>query len=267
MRLEQILQSLEAPKWPDGFPAIDTALAEKGEVLFRKDCAGCHLLPDMQEAGKPTERMISFEKTSKENLTDIWMACNAYVYQGPTGPLNGTKDNNGDVMGPEEPVANMLGATVKGALIGAKGDLIAEAIPTFFGIRLRPDVDLAAGPFDPRAGERATCLTEKDVLILGYKARPLDGIWATAPYLHNGSVANLYELLLPADQRMPSFKVGSHEYDPEKVGYVTSGSGFELVTRQGARVIEGNSNKGHEYGAAGFSEEDRRALVEFMKTL
>jgi mono/diheme cytochrome c family protein len=267
MRLEQILQALQAPEWPEVFPAIDMDLADKGESLYREKCASCHLLPDMQEPGKPTERMLPFEKTSKKNLTDIWMACNAFVYQGPSGPLKGTKDNNGDVIGETAPVANMLGATVKGTLIGAKGDIVREAVPTFFGIRLRPEVDLAPGPFDPRAGERSTCLTEKDVLILGYKARPLDGIWATAPYLHNGSVPNLYELLLPASQRTSSFTVGNHEYDPVNVGYKTTGGGFELVTRQGNRVIEGDSNAGHEYGAENFTEEDRRALVEFMKSL
>lgn len=267
MRLEQILQVLEAPKWPETFPTIDMERAAKGELLYRDKCASCHLLPDMQEEGKPTERMVSFEETSKKDLTDIWMACNAYVYQGPTGPLNGTKDNNGNVMGETAPVANMLGATVKGALIGSKGDIVKEAIPTFFGIRLRPEVDLAPGPFDPRAGERSTCLTEKDVVILGYKARPLDGIWATAPYLHNGSVPNLYELLLPASERSASFTIGNYEYDPVNVGYQTTGGGFEFVARQGKRMIEGDSNAGHEYGAENFSEEDRRALVEFMKTL
>lgn len=267
MRLEQVLQVLEAPKWPAVFPAIDEELRAKGEPLYREHCASCHLLPDMQQEGQPTERMIPFEKTSKKDLTDIWMACNAYVYQGPTGPLSGTKDNNGNLMGDTAPVANMLGATVKSALLGAKGDIVKEAVPTFFGIRLRPDVDLAPGPFDPRAGERSTCMTTKDVLVLGYKARPLDGIWATAPYLHNGSVPNLYELLLPASERTPSFTVGNHEYDPEKVGYITNGGGFEFVARQGNRVIEGDSNAGHEYGAANFSEEDRRALVEFMKSL
>lgn len=265
MRLEQVLQSLEAPKWPEVFPPIDTALATRGETLFREDCAGCHLLPDMQQEGEPTEQIISFESTSKANLTDIWMACNAFVYEGPTGLLKGATDNNGKVLGDTAPVANMLGTTVKGALIGAKGDIVREAIPTFFGIRQRPLVEFA--PVDQRAADRARCLAEKDVLILGYKARPLDGIWATAPYLHNGSVPNLYELLLPASERSQSFTVGNNEYDPHNVGYVTTGGGFELVTRQGNAVIEGDSNAGHEYGAAGFTDEDRRALIEFMKSL
>lgn len=265
MRLEQVLQSLEAPDWPQAFPEIDTALAATGEPLFRENCADCHLLPDMQKEGAPTERMIGFRDTPQQDLTDIWMACNAYVNEGPSGPLQGTKDNNGNVIGATASVANMLGATVKDALIGAKGDIVAEAIPTFFGIRLRPVVETAV--VDPRANDRMVCMTTPDVLILGYKARPLDGIWATAPYLHNGSVANLYELLLPATERTASFTVGSTEYDPVNVGYVTSGGGFELVTRRGNQVIEGNSNAGHEYGAASFTEAQRRALVEFMKTL
>src|SRR5690625_3270750 len=63
--------------------------------------------------------------------------------------------------------------------------------------------------------------------LLSYKARPLNGIWATAPYLHNGSVPTLYDLLLPAkrpddpedgEYRPDEFMVGSREFDPIKVG-------------------------------------------------
>jgi hypothetical protein len=56
---------------------------------------------------------------------------------------------------------------------------------------------------------------------LAYRARPLNGIWAMAPYLHNGSVPSLYDLLLPPDQRPKTFYVGSWEFDPEIVGYET----------------------------------------------
>ena len=265
MRLEQVLQSLDAPDWPEAFPDIDTDLAALGEPLFRDRCADCHLLPDMQQEGAPTERMIGFRDTKPEDLTDIWMACNAYINEGPSGPLQGLKDNNGNLIAATASVANMLGTTVRNALIGAKGDIVAEAVPTFFGIRLRPVIELA--PADPRDADRIRCMTTPNVLILGYKARPLDGIWATAPYLHNGSVPSLYELLLPASERTANFTVGNYEFDPANVGYLTTGGGFELVTRNAGGAIEGNSNAGHEYGAASFSEAERRALVEFMKTL
>ena len=56
---------------------------------------------------------------------------------------------------------------------------------------------------------------------LGYKARPLDGIWATPPYLHNSSVPNLYEMLVPAARRTARFYLGSMRFDPKHVGYET----------------------------------------------
>jgi hypothetical protein len=272
MRMELVLKKLEPPAWPDGFPKIDKAKADQGELLFRNNCASCHLTKDMQKPDAPTERMISFINTPKKELTDIWMACNAYVNVGPTGPLNGTKDLTGAVMGDEAPVFNMLGAVVKGTLLGSKGALIKEVGLTFFGIERLPIVNAAPSPFDPRAGERATCMTTPGVDILGYKARPLDGIWATAPYLHNGSVASLYELLLPAEQRLTEFWVGNREYDTTHLGYVNAkpaSGGATLLQTQDAngRRIEGNGNQGHEYGAAGFSDQERWALIEYLKSL
>jgi hypothetical protein len=82
---------------------------------------------------------------------------------------------------------------------------------------------------------------------LGYKARPLAGAWATAPYLHNGSVPTLYQMLLPADQRSKRFFVGRKLFDPKHVGFVLdplSKGGFWLDTS-----IPGNHNTGHEFRA------------------
>jgi len=263
MRMEQLLQKLEAPPWPAHFPPVDGSLVDAGEALFARDCASCHLTPDLQAEGEPTERMVAFEDTSPENLTDIWMACNAYVADGPSGPMQGTKDNDGNRIGERAPVTAMLATAVKGALIGDAKELVKEGVRNFVAVRRLPEIDRAEDPFDPRGNDRAICLETPDVAILGYKARPLDGIWATAPYLHNGSVRSLYELLLPAEERAAEFRVGSREYDPVDVGYIADDeAGFLLDTR-----IEGNRNVGHEYGAAALSETDRRALVEYMKTL
>ncbi len=100
-----------------------------------------------------------------------------------------------------------------------------------------------------------------------YKARPLDGIWATAPYLHNGSVPNLYQLLLPAAQRDTTYHVGgTHEFDPKNVGFVTAPSAGSFLFDTS---LPGNSNRGHDdptYGT-GLSEEQRWELVEYLKTL
>lgn len=278
-RIEHILKKLQSPQWPDAFPPVDINQANVGQTLFRHNCASCHLTPDMQEPGKPTERMLRFLDTPEWELTDIWMACNAFVYSSPTGLMKGTKDLEGNVMGDTAPVLNMLGTAVKGALLDKKGDIIQEAVGTIFGFESLPEVNRAPGVFDPRAGERETCLANyarfdgKDVgKILAYKARPLDGIWATAPYLHNGSVKSLYELLLPAEQRDNQFWVGNREFDVENVGYVDAepdnGQAFLLEARDNnGVVVEGNGNQGHEYGADKFSDEDRRAIVEYLKSL
>jgi hypothetical protein len=100
-----------------------------------------------------------------------------------------------------------------------------------------------------------------------YESRVLHGIWATAPYLHNGSVPNLYELLLSPDKRSPSFMVGSRKYDPDKVGYVTTESPYKdgtLVVGSGAQP--GNSNAGHDY-SGDLNDDQRKALLEYLKQL
>jgi hypothetical protein len=60
-----------------------------------------------------------------------------------------------------------------------------------------------------------------------YESRVLNGIWATAPYLHNGSVPNLWELLKPAKHRTASFMAGSRVFDPKNVGYDADQSPFK----------------------------------------
>ena len=107
---------------------------------------------------------------------------------------------------------------------------------------------------------------ELDALVqslLVYKAAPLAGVWASAPYLHNASVPTLYDLLLPADQRPKSFTLGNHEYDIKRVGYQTGEyeGGYKFDTTQ-----RGFSNAGHEYGTK-ITDEERWDLLEFLKSM
>ncbi|MCA0871086.1 hypothetical protein LCL97_09625 [Seohaeicola saemankumensis] len=99
-----------------------------------------------------------------------------------------------------------------------------------------------------------------------YKARTLNGIWATAPFLHNGSVPTLYDLLSPPEERPKSFTLGAWEFDPVKVGLAPydGPDGFVLDT-----TLPGNRNTGHDARIfeTTFSKEQREALVEFLKTL
>lgn len=125
--------------------------------------------------------------------------------------------------------------------------------------------------------------------IAGYKPRPLEGVWATPPFLHNGSVPNLYEMLLPPDQRSARFFVGRRDFDAKRVGYVdvpadaSEADGFWLDTSK-----DGNRNTGHAFtatpqqldaaradpkahplpsGVIGplLSDDERWAIVEYLK--
>ena len=103
----------------------------------------------------------------------------------------------------------------------------------------------------------------------GYANSPLDGIWLRAPYLHNGSVPTLRDLLEPTEKRPKLFYRGNDVYDRKKVGFVSDVAGenerkfFRFDTTEA-----GNSNKGHEgslYGTE-LSPAEKEALVEYLKT-
>jgi len=101
----------------------------------------------------------------------------------------------------------------------------------------------------------------------GYLAAPLDGIWARAPYLHNGSVPTLRDLLEPPEHRPQVFYRGYDVFDQDKVGFVShvpdehGRTFFQFDTR-----LPGNGNGGHLYGTD-LSAEQKKALVEYMKQL
>ena len=107
----------------------------------------------------------------------------------------------------------------------------------------------------------------------GYANSPLDGIWARGPYLHNGSVPTLWDLLTPAEQRNGGatfFYTGHTVLDTVDVGSRAD------VARVGARpsfrydlTLPGNSNVGHTgpYYGTELTDEEKRALIEYMKTL
>jgi RoxA-like, cytochrome c-like len=103
--------------------------------------------------------------------------------------------------------------------------------------------------------------------VNGYVAQTLDGIWMRGPYLHNGSVPSVGELLKAPSQRASTFYRGNNLLNPQEIGFVSDlpqekGLHFVLFdTRQ-----TGNSNVGHEYGTA-LSDQDKKAILEYLKTL
>lgn len=269
--LERLLKSLKAPKWPVELGAAGTSeqLAQ-GKALFEQHCQSCHA---PQPGTAPYKVSFVTQTEGNPNNTDAWMACNSIRYTSAPGNLTGVPEGYllSDQKYGTDPalLATMLATTVKGVLAHEKGKLVAQMGRVFLGFGGLPKIEKNGEEMlnfvDPVL---KACYDAKNPLMR-YKARPLDGIWATAPYLHNGSVPNLYQLLLPDSQRVKSFNVGTRRFDPKQVGYATDAGapGNTFLFETG---LKGNSNQGHNYGSSGpnaMSDADRWALVAYLKTL
>jgi hypothetical protein len=247
---------LTSPKWPDKIlPPIDTALAAKGAALYEKHCQGCHL-PPVSDSSFWTVPQWLPPNSDGQSYLDLNMIDISHV---GTDPSQAADMKNRTVVVPDR-----LGIATHdfGPALGA---LIEAVVNRWYDTQQPPIPDALRrqmNGFRPN-GVRA---------LLKYKARPLNGIWATPPYLHNGSVPNLYALLSPVAERPKTFYLGNREYDPEHVGYRTDKlpGGFELDTS-----VRGNSNAGHEFndgsgpGVIGplLRPDERRALIEYLKGL
>ena len=281
-RLETVLRRLESPRWPATFPALDQARVDAGRALFQSvGCQGCHGAPPAGTSVYDVH-MMPLTRDSQghpnRNNTDPWMACNALSYTSNTGKLEGTRERyvSGNALPANAPLATMLSTTVIATIIGDWQQVLSATAQTFFGFERLPRVVGAndqVSEAERRAGRLDACYQANDrpraagaAPPFAYKARPLDGIWATAPYLHNGSVPTLYDLLLPPAQRPTSFNVGTREYDPVRVGYRTgadaTGNSFAFTA-----TGPGNSNEGHDYNVGRLTEEQRLALLEYLKSL
>jgi len=100
----------------------------------------------------------------------------------------------------------------------------------------------------------------------GYVAVLLDGIWLRGPYLHNGSVPSLRDLLKPPAERPAVFYRGYDLLDPVNVGFVSQGTVAEKTGFRFDTGVAGNGNGGHLYGTE-LPEEQKAALLEYLKTL
>src|SRR4051812_16534474 len=270
--LETVLRSLGPPKWPG---TLDQAKVDQGKALYSsKGCIGCHTV---EPAGNNIYQihMIPLTQDSQgkpnRNNTDPWMACNAISYKSNSGNLRNVPSSyiKGTPLAAQAQLSDMLTTTVIGTLVAKWKQIANSAVQIFFGVVPLPKVTGARDVQQQVGAERATrlaqCFASKSPLF-AYKARPLDGVWATAPYLHNGSVPTLYDLLLDPKDRPTSFNTGTRDYDPVKLGYATGanapGNGFSFSTS-----LAGNSNQGHDYNVGQLTPEERGALLEYLKSL
>lgn len=308
-RMENQLRGLMSPAWPLQWGdkwRLDQRLVRQGKGLFEQACASCHFPLERTDLATPIKAQMTPIWGHEGVETDPGMVCNTFTAQARGGILTGTKDVifAGDPLPPRAQTAAYLKTQAVGVLLRQKKLLVGIAFRTFLGKDppIEVDSELQAAIVEtvaeqPKSREQrlADCRAAAgsarsgpDALrTLAYKARPLNGIWATAPYLHNGSVRTLNDLLLPPSQRPRRFWVGNSEFDPVAVGFVDerpdSGFGSQFTTHDpDGRPIRGNSNAGHDYkffdrtlnpgsgrpvGLRDFTDSERLALIEYMKQL
>jgi hypothetical protein len=262
---------LDSPAWPETvLGAIDRAQAEAGAQLYRQHCQQCHLPPVRSEEFW-SERHWSVSNAANMRLLDL-----------PLVPVDeiGTDPNQSRVLAERTVDTTGLGMDVtvlagaaceplhvtddeRSSFAFALGAVVQQTVDYWYRKNNIPEEE----QWDLNA-YLPNCLQAPRA----YKARPLNGIWATAPYLHNGSVPSLYALLSPAGERPARFYTGHLEFDPAHVGYETGRQpGLFLFDT----ALSGNSNSGHEFsdrqgkGVIGplLSHDERMALVEYLKTL
>jgi hypothetical protein len=304
VKLETLLRDLEPPQWPeDVFGVIDPAKAEKGRVLYGKYCASCHQPCELSAETRAVEvplrpagdaywrvqatplQVIGTDPASTRNFRDVRVnLANSGITNEEARQLveknlrerqrrtnEYRKAHNLPLMDSEAEIRQKLAhIDVRSASIGAGLNYLGILMRN----RFYADHGISPEEQTRMDGDGALDLPQ---VVLAYKARPLAGIWATAPFLHNGSVGTLYELLLPADKRRKSFYAGDKEFDPKYVGIPMeqpAKKGFYTDTS-----IAGNLNIGHEfragyskggppqYGVIGpeLTDDERWAIVEYLK--
>lgn len=255
--LEDMARRLRPPRWPSAFPAINRELAARGKDLYHGNkekglpnlCAHCHVADRIQNPQPNGPSLNVHMIPQKEVGTD-----SLYLENFVNRTVDLTRLGHGRV-------------SAKDASEWVTTELMAKN---------------GAGN-DPEYQH----LTNKWRDDPQYIARPHLAVWATAPFLHNGSVPTLYALLSPAKDRPTCFYFSPNmEFDPVKVGFVVAecnGSpnfrdplvGFEFKTH-----LPGNGNQGHDFSGSDCGAttkasgvlgcelpvDDRKAIIEYLKT-
>ncbi|WP_249148007.1 di-heme-cytochrome C peroxidase [Bradyrhizobium sp. AUGA SZCCT0177] len=256
--LEKGFSGLKSPRWPsDILPPIDEKLAAQGGELYKVHCQECHRPP------VSTKAFFDFNNkdwwTKNEVGQPVLKIENIPIEHIGTDPAQAA-----DMIARTVATPPHLGITETGFGF-ALGKLVQKTVDVIYDQRKLDEKQRNA-----LNGNMPNEIQGK----LEYKVRPLNGVWATPPYLHNGSVPNVYALLSPVDERPKKFYLGNREYDPVNLGYKYDKltNGFEFDTS-----IRGNWNTGHEFadkppktkGVIGkkLAPDERKAIIEYLKTL
>jgi cytochrome c5 len=298
---------LKSPQWPEQiFPddpawKIDTARVDRGRKIYGEICVECHL-------GPVNDPVFDKEYPDKS----FWSANESHWKNDGDGPVLDEVQKGVGGMGTDPAQAHVLMLrTVKlpgfldldpardlGKFWGCTDVPASSTAEMPFALALMDVVDLTIRKWmdgknlsdaERQAlwGSRKNCPNPGNAQETHYRVRPLNGVWATAPYLHNGSVPSLYWMLKPAAERPTQFCMGTRDFDPQQVGFHVE-AGEKPACRHGETLfsainsdgspIPGNSNLGHSLegtpgpgkpGVIGrlLTEDERYDLIEYLKKL
>ena len=254
--IEGWLNHLAPPKWPEeAFGKIDRAKAAQGKKLFEDHCAVCH-----------NSYPYTWTEPNKygKRFLEVGLVPESYVGTDPMQFQDVRPYVQTAHLAPHLPEPLKDKPLIPGGYlyIGLQESILHAAL---LNVKQTPEEAIEMHGYRelpiPRPSE-----------VPHYKAAPRDGVWATPPFMHNGSVPNLYEMLRPAAERTKKFCLG-REFDPVKVGVDTScKSGTYMIDTS----LIGSSNRGHSFenatsgnGVIGplLTEEERWALVEYLKSI
>jgi hypothetical protein len=288
--LEKRLRAMGRPVWPKEWP-IDLKLADQGKKIYEAQCSsGCHEIKNAFSLGDPLSWLspwawatpITNVGTDTRQFDELGWKAKTGAMTGAGFPLIAKR------LQEEDYVVHMMFSAVAGTILeyklgrgtgGSPGDgfgtlppdgqaTLSKPVPS------APPTKPSNAPGTPQPSAAPDSLTIESGTILSrtlhrgaYEARVLEGIWAAAPYLHNGSVPTLAELLKPSAQRTSKFSLGV-KYDIDNIGLAaTQDASSPTRTVTGCDDLNsGNSKCGHEFGTT-LSDPDKKALLEYLKTL
>lgn len=283
-RLEDLIKKIGPPVYP--WP-VDAQLAAKGKAIFERagSCASCHGIEKNFLSGT-WKTPLQDVKTDSREYDVLNRVAATGVLEGKGIPFIVPKLDEVDTAFHVLEVS-VIGAITQNAIPFALADVhsLADKAITDVAPHQLARLDDARQNFRLPARLRSleTAYTDATTRLqtnaalaapadpFPYESRVMQGIWAAAPYLHNGSVPTLAALLEHRDKRPSSFKIGPN-YDIKNLGLATDQSKFgdQTLVTSGDRN-SGNYNGGHEEEGKGFgtelSDDEKKALLEYLKTL
>jgi hypothetical protein len=271
---ESNIVKLGPPKWP--FALNATLVAAGKTVFYKKDtlrgnvsCDDCHGI----KAGIPRVMGSTTYSTWATPVQDVGTdsrQANLTSLTVKTGVMEGAIKPDGTPMKAIDSVVSLLQTVSRGVI---KQYLTSNPFPTLTkstdGNSVTSGSVASNGPNERDIEQlgRKQAAAPAALASYAYESRVLQGIWAAAPYLHNGSVPTLADLLKPVLLRPVSFRVGP-AYDTTKVGLAATQTKLNhyYLTTDCLLRNSGNSRCGHEYGT-NFTATEKTALLEYLKQL